>query len=120
VSNAINVLKLYWSAGCWMYDDREHGRFREPLVLGTSEAVDALRRLDGLSPTRTPFQILFSSSEFPGAHRAEWLREEAGGNWYAFEGQHEGWLCPALLDFFELAPADIWVRAARSLDEERL
>ncbi len=117
--NSINVLKLYWSDECWMYDDREHGRIREPLVLGTSEAVDALRLLDGLPQARDPFQILFSSSEFPGSHRADWLREESGGHWYVFEGQYTGWLCPALFDFFESAPTDLWVRA-RSLEEGRL
>ena len=112
MSNAINVLTLYWSAGCWMYDDREHGRFREPLVRGASEAVDALRQMDGLGSGRTPFQVLFSASEFPGAHRARWLREESGGNWYVFEGQYEGWLCPALFDFFDSAPQDLWVGAS--------
>ena len=113
MTNALNILKLYWSEGCWMYDDSEHGRFREPLVLGASEAVDALRLLDGLPQARDPFQILFSAAEFPAAHRAQLLREESGGNWYVFVGQYEGWLCPALFDFFDAAPAELWVKARR-------
>jgi hypothetical protein len=41
----------------------------------------------------------------------EWRREEFGGNWYyCRELDREGWLCPALLKYFEAAPRAIFAR----------
>jgi hypothetical protein len=40
------------------------------------------------------------------------MREEFGGNWYRTAGgQAEGWLCPALLRYFDGAPDALYVRA---------
>jgi hypothetical protein len=108
--NVMNALTLYWSQGCWRYDDAEHNRRGEPFVLGASEAIDALRALEGFPKKRKPFQVLFSACQFPGAHEAVLVEEEAGGSWYRFKDVHEGWLCPALFDFFDQAPASLWVK----------
>jgi hypothetical protein len=36
--------------------------------------------------------------------KLEWRREEYGGNWYySPQFDMEGWLCPALFKYFELA-----------------
>ena len=110
MSNAINVLTLYRHQGCWVYDDATFGRVAEPLVLGASELLDTIILMDTGAHTREPVEVLFSAREFPGAHRGDWVREETGGNWYTLGGE-EAWLCPALLDYFEAAPASLWVRA---------
>ena len=42
----------------------------------------------------------------------EWRREESGGNWYySPDYKMEGWLRPALLKYFDRAPARIFIRA---------
>jgi hypothetical protein len=42
-----------------------------------------------------------------------WTRAEYGGNWYRWpERKMEGWLCPALLKYFESPPKEIFVQAS--------
>jgi len=41
--------------------------------------------------------------------RLDCVREESGGNVYRWE-QREGWLCPALLRYFDSAPKRIFVQ----------
>lgn len=81
----------------------------EPLVLGASEILDTIILADTGAHTREPVTVLFSANEFPGAHRGDWLREDIGGNWCELGGE-EDWLCPALLDYFDSAPASLWMR----------
>ncbi len=59
------------------------------------------------------FRMIFSGQPFPGAQvRIDWLREEAGGNWYRWNEQNlEGWLCPALFKYFDQTPQSIWCKA---------
>jgi hypothetical protein len=35
-----------------------------------------------------------------------------GGNWYHINGK-EGWLCPALLKYFDTAPREIYAQLCR-------
>jgi hypothetical protein len=58
------------------------------------------------------FVLLFSGSEFPGfQHRVEWRREQGNGNVYFSPAlQVEGWLCPALLRYFERPPAKLFIQ----------
>ena len=42
----------------------------------------------------------------------QWLREDCGGNWYREKTTGmEGWLCPALLRYFEIAPKRLYLAA---------
>jgi len=42
----------------------------------------------------------------------EWVKEEMGGNWYRdTENKKEGWLCPALFEYFVEAPQKIYIEA---------
>jgi hypothetical protein len=58
------------------------------------------------------FVLLFSASEFPGHQFVlEWRREEGGGSvYYSPQLDMEGWLCPALLRYFERPPARLYVQ----------
>ena len=58
------------------------------------------------------FLMLFSANRFPGANfHLEWVREEMDGNVYVWREQDlEGWLCPALLKYFDKAPQDLFVQ----------
>ena len=60
------------------------------------------------------FKIIFSASPFPGyTTRFVWTRAEYEGNWYRWpEREMEGWLCPALLQYFESPPKEIFVQAS--------
>ena len=84
-------------------------------MLGASELLDTIILLDTGAPTREPVQAVFSAQEFPGAHRGDWVREDSGGNWYALGGE-EAWLCPALFDYFDSAPPNLWVQVRRIQD----
>lgn len=59
------------------------------------------------------FRLLFSATPFPGYQvRLDWNREEFWGNWYRWEERGmEGWLCPALLKYFDKAPPQLYCRA---------
>ena len=76
--------------------------------------LDLLRAKQEL--TGDKFNILFSPTPFPGHHaRADWVNEEDGGNWYraTVDGQAlTGWLCPALLKYFEEAPKELYVQVS--------
>ena len=84
---------------------------QEPFVSGVPDMIDDL--VADIPDARSGFGLLFSSAPFPGFQRKlTWLREEMGGNWYkADEPPMEGWLCPALFRYFDLAPAELFVKA---------
>jgi hypothetical protein len=81
---------------------------REPFISGT----DTLERLAHLARADHGFLTVFPASYFPDAQIVlEWLREEGGGNVYGWaEKEMEGWLCPALLRYFEQASAKLHVQ----------
>lgn len=111
--NAIHVIHPRWEDGALVFDDRERGLLREPFVAGADTALGHLAaRVDGCSKG---FTLIFSDSEFPG-HQAvmKWQSEEYGGNWYTFEELNmTGWLCPALLKYFDSAPERIYIEIRR-------
>ena len=51
---------------------------------------------------------------FPGYQlNLTWIREKCEGNWYSLNDVEEGWLCPALLKYFETAPSEIYAKAEK-------
>jgi hypothetical protein len=111
MANALSVLRPYRHQGTWVFDDEAVGLRREPFVLGIDAMIDRL--VAGIPNAGGGFRLLFSPRPFPGAAvKLEWRREEAGGNWY-FSPTYgfEGWLCPALLRYFEAAPRELHARA---------
>lgn len=60
------------------------------------------------------FRLRFAGVPFDGWQTTlTWLRSDpVEGNWYrADDAGDEGWLCPALLYYFEKPPAKIYVAA---------
>lgn len=107
--NVLNTIRPYWDGTTWVFDDPQRGLVREPFVAGTPEMIDRALEEAGLPPRR-PFSVVFSDREFPGCRIAlERVREESGGSWYRWAGI-EGWLCPALLRYFDAAPPRIYCR----------
>ena len=108
--NAINVIAPYKHHGMWVFDDPRVGLIQEPFVAGADTIID--RVVADIPDAERGFTLVFSSTPFPGyQHRLDWQREEGGGNWYhAAQLGMEGWLCPALLRYFEEAPKQLFVQ----------
>jgi hypothetical protein len=103
-------IKPYKVNGQWVFDDDSRGLVREALVLGIDTILDLLTKDIPNRDAGVP--IIFSAEPFP-QYTAEliWEREELGGNWYFCpQVQLSGWLCPALLCYFEEAPEKIFVK----------
>jgi hypothetical protein len=108
--NAINVIAPYRYLGMWVFDDARVGLVQEPFVSGADAIID--RAVADIPDAQSGFQMLFSSSPFPGHQfRLEWRRVEMDGNWYySPDLDMEGWLCPALLKYFDQAPRELFVQ----------
>ncbi len=109
--NRIMVIRPYLWEGAWVFDDDHGGLVREPFVCGVPEMIDDL--VEGIPDAASGFRMLFSASPFPGwQRRLERLREEDGGSWYRSDRPAmEGWLCPALFMYFDVAPDELYVKA---------
>jgi len=108
--NSILVIHPYKSEGMWVFDDAQVGLTREPFVAGADTIID--RMAETIPQAANGVSILFSAARFPGS-QYELVRrgEELGGNWYfSTEFGIEGWLCPALFRYFEVAPEQIFVQ----------
>jgi hypothetical protein len=106
--NAMNMIVPYKSDGIWAFDDASRGLVREPFVFGIPEIIEHYVR--DIVHSEDGFRLTFSPGPFPGFQiKLIWLRSEYEGNWYGVEGtEQEGWLCPALLKYFDAPPSEIY------------
>ncbi len=84
-----------------LFDDESKELDKEPFVFGADDIIDIM--VADLPNADSGFKLLFSHGPFPAyqAH-GEWVREEMEWNWYSLKNHSiEGWLCPALLKFFD-------------------
>src|SRR5690606_30685050 len=109
MANQINVIAPYWldSVQTWVFDDERVALVQEPFVSGADLFLSYLVR--EIPDARRGFRLLFSAGPFPGYQvkvcRAE---DEMGGTWYESDDPPmKGWLCPALLRYFDSAPAEL-------------
>jgi len=108
--NALIAIYPYKHEGLWVFDDEKVGLVQEPFVSGADVVID--RMTAEIANAEAGFRLLFSAGPFPG-YMAEftWKREELGGNWYySADLDMEGWLCPALFEYFESAPKRIYAK----------
>jgi hypothetical protein len=109
--NAINVIAPYKHHGMWVFDDPRVGLVQEPFVAGADTMID--RVVCDIPDASNGFVMVFSAMPFPGhQYRLDWRRgDDAGGNWYYAEAlETEGWLCPALLKYFDDPPKQLYVQ----------
>jgi hypothetical protein len=108
--NEINVIQPYWYLDMWVFDDPRVGLSAEPFVGGADMMIDQVT--SHIPDARRGFTMVFSRSPFPDhQHRLKWRREEGTGNvYYSEELGAEGWLCPALLRYFDERPSEIYVQ----------
>ncbi|MHC4937943.1 MAG: DUF6717 family protein [Planctomycetota bacterium] len=118
--NAIRAIYPYRHLGLWVFDDEAVGLVQEPFIAGADTAIDLAVAAKGIENADAGFRLLFSDGEFPGYDfRFDWVREGDGGNGYRSEQLDrldEGWLCPALLKYFESAPRRIYAKFERKPD----
>ena len=110
-SNALLVIAPYRHAGTWVFDEPSAGRVREPIVAGVPEMIDVLVR--DIPGATNGFRLLFSAQPFPGYQkRLTWLRGDMGGNYYKMDDPAmEGWICPAMFRYYQIAPKELYVKA---------
>ena len=110
IVNAINVIAPYRYLGMWVFDDARVGLVQEPFVSGADAIID--RAVAHIPGAQSGFLMLFSSSPFPGhTFRLEWRRAEMDGNWYySADLDMKGWLCPALLKYFDEPPRQLFMQ----------
>ncbi|MDQ0394942.1 DUF6717 family protein [Labrys monachus] len=108
--NAINVIAPYRYLGMWVFDDPKVGLVQEPFVGGADLLID--QAVAALPDAAAGFIMVFSGAPFPGSRfHLKWQREDGSGNIYlSSEFGSEGWLCPALLRYFERPPMDIHIQ----------
>jgi hypothetical protein len=108
--NAINVIVPCRYLDMWVFDDPKVGLSAEPFVGGSDTMIDRLTA--HIPNAQRGFVMVFSAHPFPGHDfRLEWQREERGGNVYrSVDLDAEGWLCPALLRYFDGPPSEIFVQ----------
>ena len=109
-ANALFIIEPYKHFGMWVFDDDRVGLVKEPFVAGADQVIE--RSVAHFPNAKNGVILIFSANPFPGAHLTfEWRREEMGGNWYYIESlDMEGWLCPALLKYFDRAPRTIYAQ----------
>ncbi len=110
MENSIFVIKPYKWEGMWVFDDAAVGLVREPFVAGADTMIDVATA--HIPNADRGFIAVFSASYFPGSQiTLEWVRQDGNGNVYRWNEQGmEGWLCPALLKYFEKAPARLYIQ----------
>ena len=111
MSNVLMVIQPYWHEDTWVFDDASKGLEKEPFVQGIPEMIDAL--VKDIPNARAGFVLLFYSQLFAG-YQVELarVREEYGGHWYKPKDlETEGWLCPALLKYFDAPPESLYIKA---------
>jgi hypothetical protein len=108
--NEINVISPYKFKGQWVFDDPEKELVKEPFVAGADTIIDKLVR--DIPDAKKGFTLIFSEHMFPGSQTAlAWMGAELKGNWYKDRSTGMlGWLCPALMKYFDEVPQVIYVQ----------
>lgn len=110
--NQISVIRPYLFEGVWVFDDPAKELDKEALIGGMPEIIElACAELNIPNPA-DGFVAIFSKDLFPGYMiKLDWVMEEMGGNVYSWtERNMQGWLCPALLKYFDAPPKSIHIQ----------
>jgi len=103
----------------WVFDDETNGLKQEAFVLGMSEMISKVIETKSIPNAAKGFMMQFSDKPFDYDVELEWFcanepESPMAGNWYQgtiARQVMEGWLCGALLCFFDSAPKRLFVRA---------
>lgn len=111
MGNFLQIIFPYQFECAWVFDDEDKELDKEPFVFGADTIIDQM--VVDIPGAENGFKLLFSHAPFPGYQvHGEWIREEMEGNWYRVSDFGiEGWLCPALLKYFDSPPENIYAKA---------
>lgn len=112
MKNSIRAIHPYWDKGLLVFDDEAVGLVKEPFVANADYILGFLAAANGVVNWKKGFTVVFSDRAFPAYHaHLTHVREEQGGNWYRSETLgEEGWLCPALYKYFDVAPQNLYLQ----------
>ena len=110
--NSLAVIKPYRHLDMWVFDDERAGLVQEPFVGGADTIID--KWVSEIPDASKGFRLVFSAEPFPGfQHKLTWVRPEMSGTMYVENDLGmEGWLCPALLKYFDAPPAELYCQCA--------
>ena len=107
-----HVIEIYRYEGGWAFDDPRHGLVAEALIRGADTLVNKMLCLVAAGQTVNRARLTFAAGPAPGLRF--FIRktgETDGGTTYLVVDPplvgHQLWLCPALLCYFDVAPAAI-------------
>jgi hypothetical protein len=110
-TNAVDIFCIvpYKHEDIWVFDDESRGLQREPLTAGTDTILNTLTA--SIPDADKGVVVVFSARYFPNAMEFTLIEAINGGHTY-FSSQLNmvGWLCPALLRYFAVAPAKLYVK----------
>lgn len=127
--NQLGVIYPYVNNGLWVFDDPSVGLVKEPFIAGIDTMLDELTA--GIKDAQNGFRLVFSAGPFPDyTMQLNWVEEDkpitkalasqgfTRGNWYVNpETGMEGWLCPALLKYFDKAPKQLFVKLEEAVGQ---
>lgn len=108
--NELHVIAPYKYHGMWVFDDPRVGLAQEPFVGGADTIIDLMTQ--EIPQAAGGFTMVFASYAFPG-HRFQFEcrgPQGSGTLYYSPDFQLEGWLCPALLRYFDRPPQCLFVQ----------
>jgi hypothetical protein len=118
----IHTIHPYLSPdGLLVFDAPEHGLVEEPFVNGADEIIMRAVEEQGIPDPGAGFELRFSDKPFDAplhdVYVLRWTRAETigglAGNWYRLlDSYFSGWLCPALLCYYEEPPAWLYFQVA--------
>jgi len=120
--NSIMAIHPYKHQGVWVFDDESVSLVKEALIAGIPEILGRLCKEQNIHDPENGFTVLFSDGPFPEHHlKTTWIREgdNGFGDWYsAFDGEMEGWLCPALLKYYDEPPKRLYIQVKSRTGEK--
>jgi hypothetical protein len=117
--NSLFKLHAYLKDNTWMFDDEKRGIVEEPFVAGADIMFDFMSGRV-MSPANDTCDIVFSATPIPDHDVHATLTGDDGHDGHYYDVQKfnqfpegvgfEFWLCPALLEFFNKAPDNLYVK----------
>lgn len=108
----IHAVHLYKLGTAWVFDDPEKGITKEALVMGIDDMITQLAKQQHIKHASVGMILRFSEDPFREQQlHLEWLckDESMQGNWYHCpELDHQGWLCPVLYRYYDVAPQRLY------------
>lgn len=109
------VIHPYKKGKNWVFDDATYNLKAEAFVGGMTQIIDKVLEGKNLNKPENGFTLIFSATPFPEYDlRLDFEQgdEHGIGNWYEAKDLNMiGWLCPALLHYFDKPPQTIYGKA---------